>query len=143
MGSKSERGELMPPSIRNWESAREAYRQFVDERDWEQFHNPKDLATGLSIEASELLELTLWKTPEELGRELRSSDGFREDFLNEASDILLYVIRLFDVLGEDPWRSVERKMAQNREKYPQDLVRGSSQKYTAYRSQELNSSEKK
>ena len=115
----------------------------MDERDWEQFHNPKDLATGLSIEASELLELTLWKTPEELGRELRSSDGFREDFLNEASDILLYVIRLFDVLGEDPWRSVERKMAQNREKYPQDLVRGSSQKYTAYRSQDLNSSEKK
>ena len=141
MVSNNRKDEHVESPIRDWESAKEAYRNFVREREWEPFHNPKDLALGLSIEASELVELTLWKRPDEVAREFQESEEFRQAFLHEASDVLFYVIRLFDVLGQEPWPSLEEKMRLNRAKYPADRVRGSNKKYTAYERPETNLAE--
>ena len=129
--------------IADWESARNRIQTFVDERDWDQFHNIKDLAIGLGSEAGELLEQVLWKSPEALSAELREDGPAREAILDEVADILFYVIRLMDKLGADPWENLERKLASNSSKYPADLVRGRSDKYTAYERGSAGSTERK
>ena len=95
-------------------------RQFRDERDWKQFHNPKDLALALSIEASELLEAFLWKTPD-------AADT--EKVKEELADVLAYALLLSDAYGFDVKEIVLEKIAHNEEKYPIDKSRGSAKKY--------------
>lgn len=95
-------------------------RQFRDERDWRQFHNPKDLAVALSIEASELLEAFLWKTPE-------AADP--EKVKEELADVLAYALLLSDAYGFDVQQIVLDKIERNEEKYPIEKSRGSSKKY--------------
>ena len=110
------------------ESLRDQLRTFAAERDWDQFHSPKNLATALAVEASELLEHFQWLTeaqskqlpPETLG-----------EVGAELADVLLYLIRISDKLGIDLIVAASAKIVLNAEKYPVEKARGSSKKYTA------------
>ena len=95
--------------------------EFRDKRNWAQFHNPKDLALGLSIEASELNELFLWKKPEE-------ADPAR--VREELADVLIFALMLLEKYGLDLEKIVLKKLAANEEKYPADKARNSAAKYT-------------
>ena len=102
-------------------------RQFAADRDWEQFHTPKNLAIALSVEAGELLEHFQWLTPDESQRlPADKSSTIRL----EMADVLLYLIRLADRLGIDLAASAFDKIAINAKKYPVALSKGSSKKYT-------------
>ena len=93
---------------------------FRDARDWKQFHNPKDLALAINVEAGELLELFLWKNPEEANR---------EKVKEELADILAYAFLLADKYGFDIKEIVMDKIRINGEKYPVDKSKGSAKKY--------------
>lgn len=95
-------------------------RRFNRERDWDQFHNGKDLAVALSIEASELLEVFLWKKPEDA-----SLDKIRE----ELADVLNYAFQMADRYNLDIKQIILDKLRKNAEKYPADKARGSAKKY--------------
>lgn len=98
----------------------EELRKFRDERDWAQFHNPKDLALALSIEASELLELFLWKTADEA-----DAGKVRE----ELADVFAYAFMLADKYDLDVAQIMRDKLAKNKLKYPVDKAKGSAKKY--------------
>jgi NTP pyrophosphatase (non-canonical NTP hydrolase) len=102
-------------------------RDFRDARDWAQFHNPKDMAIAISIEASELLEHFLWKTPEESEERLNNKRGEIQD---EIADIAIYLFELSDNLGIDLIDAMDQKIQKNDEKYPAEKARGSHAKYT-------------
>ena len=109
---------------------RDLVRVFVDERDWDQFHTPKNLASALSVEAAELLEHFQWLQHgriEELGPEKLVQ------VRHEMADVLVYLVRLADKLDVDLVAAVDEKMVLNRAKYPADLVRGSVRKYDEYK----------
>lgn len=114
----------------NFDELKMTLRAFAAERDWEQFHSPKNLAMALSVEAAELLEHFQWLT-EQSSYDLEP--GTREAVAAEMADVQLYLVRLADRLGIDMQAAVTRKIAENRRKYPPDRVRGSAAKYTAYR----------
>lgn len=94
--------------------------RFRNERDWEQFHNPKDLAMAISIEANELLELFLWKDPK---------DANLEKVKEELADVLAYALLLADKYQLDVKQIVLDKIRKNGEKYPVDKAKGSAKKY--------------
>jgi NTP pyrophosphatase (non-canonical NTP hydrolase) len=108
------------------ESLRGQLRDFAAERDWDQFHSPKNLAMALSVEAAELLEHFQWLTEEQSRRLDPRTQAAVSD---EIADVLLYLVRLGDRLGIDPIAAAQRKMARNAEKYPADKARGNSRKY--------------
>jgi dCTP diphosphatase len=110
---------------------KEALRAFARERDWEQFHNPKDVALALSIEIAEVLEHFRFLRNEEI-EELLRDDEYRRSLAHELADAASFVIRLADVTGIDLAKAVEEKMRVSAEKYPADMVRGKPQKYTHY-----------
>ncbi|MDA8190537.1 nucleotide pyrophosphohydrolase [Acidiferrobacter thiooxydans] len=107
----------------------ERLAQFAKERDWEQFHSPKNLAMALIVEAGELVEPLQWLSEDE-SRAL--SDTQRQAVSEEAADVLLYLLRLCDRLGIDLEQAAWAKIAKNAAKYPADKVRGSARKYTDY-----------
>ena len=109
------------------QALQKALREFARERDWEQFHTPKNLATALSVEAAELLEHFQWLTDEQ-SRTL--DDAKRTAVGEELADVLLYLLQLADKLDIDPLQAAERKLRLNAEKYPPDRARGRSDKYT-------------
>lgn len=94
--------------------------KFRNERDWEQFHNPKDLALAINVEAGELLELFLWKNPEEANK---------ERVKEELADILAFAFLLADKYGFDIKQIVLDKIKLNSEKYPVDKAKGTAKKY--------------
>ena len=95
-------------------------RKFNQERDWDQFHNGKDLAIGLSIEASELLECFLWKKPEEA-----SIEKIKE----ELADVLNFAFQMADKYGLDIKQIMLEKLQRNAQKYPAEKARGNAKKY--------------
>ena len=95
-------------------------RRFNEERDWDQFHNGKDLAIAISLEASELLECFLWKSPEEA-----KPEKIRE----ELADVLSYAFQMADKYDLDIKEIMLDKLKQNAKKYPADKARGSAKKY--------------
>lgn len=97
--------------------------EFARERDWERFHVPEQLASALSIEASELMELFLWKDRAQVDELLESEDG-RRRVCQEAADVFIYLVRFCDVTGIDLMEAAREKMVANREKYPVDEVVG-------------------
>lgn len=103
--------------------------QFVKERDWEQFHTPKNLAMALSVESSELLEIFQWLTPEESLAVAKDPKAFIH-VKEEMADILLYLLRLAEVLDVDLLQATLDKMAKNKEKYPISASKGVATKYT-------------
>jgi len=108
---------------------RDALRKFAAERDWDQFHSPKNLAIALSVEASELLEHFQWLTEAQSGA---LAPDKREEVRDEMADVLLYLVRLADKLDVDLVDAAEKKIAKNAKKYPAAQVRGSMKKYSEY-----------
>ena len=103
-------------------------RSFAAERDWDQFHTPKNLATSISVEAAELLELFQWSRGQKSWDEV-TDPPVRARIEEELADILLYVIRFADKAGIDLAAIAERKIALNAAKYPAERFRGSDRKY--------------
>jgi dCTP diphosphatase len=100
--------------------------EFAEARDWNQYHSPKNLASALSIEAAELLEPFQWMTEDE-SRRLDPHDY--ERVTAEMADVLIYLLRLADVLGIDLEQAVIDKILVNAKKYPVDLAKGNAVKY--------------
>jgi NTP pyrophosphatase (non-canonical NTP hydrolase) len=116
-------------AMRDLQELRERIRAFVAERDWEQFHSPKNLAMALSVEAAELLELFQWLTEE---RSSTPDDELRMRAAEEMADVLWFLVRIADRLDIDLLAASEAKFARNAEKYPAARVRGQSRKYDEY-----------
>ncbi len=106
---------------------RNELRRFAAARDWQQFHTPKNLAMALSVEAAELLECFQWLTPEQ---SLRLGGKARKAVEEEVADVLLYLLRLADILDIEPLAAAQRKMAVNARNYPVALSRGSARKHS-------------
>jgi NTP pyrophosphatase (non-canonical NTP hydrolase) len=105
--------------------------QFARDRDWEQFHTPKNLAMALSVEASELVEIFQWiKDNEEAQNTYQTWKGPAAD---ELADILVYILRFASVTDIDLNTAIEEKMKKNALKYPVEKVKGSSKKYSEYK----------
>ena len=107
---------------------RDALRAFAAERDWDQFHSPRNLATALAVEAAELLEPFQWLSDEQ-GRDLPPET--RAAVEEELADVLLYLVRLADRLEVDLAAAARAKIAKNAVKYPVEKSRGTSRKYDA------------
>jgi NTP pyrophosphatase (non-canonical NTP hydrolase) len=116
-------------TARDLVALRDIARQFVEERDWDQFHTPRNLASALCVEAAELLEPFQW-----LGRGTADEldDAKRTAVRHEMADVLIYLVRLADKMDVDLFDAVQEKMALNRAKYPADKVRGDARKYNEY-----------
>ena len=113
----------MPDTL---ESLARQLEQFANDRDWAQFHSPKNLASALTVEAAELLEHFQWMTEAQsrvLSEEKRRAVGA------EVADVLLYLIQLAGALGIDPITAAQDKLKLNAQKYPVDRARGNSKKY--------------
>ena len=104
-------------------------REFRDARDWMQFHNPKNLAISIVLEATELLEHFQWKTPEE--SEAHSVTA-KDDVADEIADVCVYLIELADNLGIDLEKAILKKLDKNAAKYPADKAKGNAKKYTEF-----------
>lgn len=105
-------------------------RAFADERDWGQFHSPKNLAMALTGEVGELIEIFQWMTEAESKRATAEPERARA-IAAEMADILFYLVRMADMLNIDLNEAAKSKLALNARKYPADLSRGSSQKRSA------------
>jgi len=121
----------MKPSqtINSLESLRDRLRVFAKERDWDQYHTPKNLSMALIAEAAELIEHFQWVDGHQ-SHILAAKT--RQSVEEELADILIYLVRISDKLEIDLYDSVERKIAINETKYPAEKVRGSAKKYTEY-----------
>ncbi len=105
----------------------DAVRHFAEERDWQQFHTPKNLASALIVEAAELLEHYQWLTPEQSAA---LSPAQRDEVAREMADVFIYLLRLSQVQGIDLLTAAEAKLADNARRYPVETARGSSAKST-------------
>ncbi|MBN3752633.1 nucleotide pyrophosphohydrolase [Paraburkholderia sp. Tr-20389] len=110
-------------------AVRDLLRRFVSERDWSRFHSPKNLATALSVEASELLEPFQWL---QSGEKSELADDKLTAIRHEMADVLAYLVMLADRLDVDLYAAVLEKIELNRAKYPADKVRGDARKYSEY-----------
>ena len=108
-------------------SLMDAVRTFCEERDWDQFHTPKELAIGISTEANELLEIFRFMNPAQQA-ELLANAKTREHIEDELADTLFFVLRFAQMNGIDVSQSLERKIAKNARKYPADACRGDNRK---------------
>ncbi len=96
---------------------------FRDERGWKKYHNPKDLAISISIEANELLEIFQWKSIEEI-ENILNDKNIKEKVEDELADIIIYSLSLADILSSDVSTIVARKVEKNRKKYPIEKFKG-------------------
>jgi NTP pyrophosphatase (non-canonical NTP hydrolase) len=101
--------------------------EFRDERDWKQFHSPRNLAASVSIEAAELLEVFQWSSDESLEADIAAR---RTDLERELADILIHCLLLAHDTGVDPESAIDAKLAENAAKYPTEKARGNRAKYT-------------
>ena len=116
-------------AINTLRALQERLAAFAAERDWEQFHSPKNLAMALSVEAGELVEEFQWLTEQQ--SESLDSDR-RERVRLELADVFIYLLRISDRLGIDLLSAADAKIVLNERKYPADRVRGDMRKYTEY-----------
>ena len=106
-------------------------RIFCEERDWDQFHNPKDLAIGLSTEANELLDLFRCKTVDQM--DVMMNDRVkREEISDELADIFFFLLRFAQMYNFDLSDALHSKLEKNNAKYPVEVVKGNNQKYNEY-----------
>jgi dCTP diphosphatase len=115
--------------LNSLEALRDRLRRFALERDWDQFHTPKNLSMALIAEAAELVEHFQWV---EGDKSHLLEAKVRPSVEEEIADILIYLVRIADKLGIDLYTAAERKIAINARKYPAEKVRGSARKYTEY-----------
>lgn len=111
------------------EELKKAVARFRDERDWRKYHNPKDLAVSISIEAGELLEIFQWKGEKEVETTLRNWKELRR-IKSELADVMIYCIALAEILDIDISEAILEKIQENSRKYPVEKVRGNYRKYT-------------
>lgn len=104
-------------------------KKFRDDRDWMQFHDPKNMAISITIEASELLEHFQWKTKKEVNEHIKNNRSRIEE---EIADVGLYLFELCDNLKIDLLSAMEKKMDENERKYPVEKSKGSNKKYTEF-----------
>ena len=116
-------GDYVQEKDRQMKELIDLINQFRDERDWRKFHNEKDLAISISLEASELLELFQWKQSEEV------VEKSLQEIKEELADVIVYSQNLLDKLGLDADEIVNMKMDQNEAKYPVEKAKGSAAKY--------------
>ncbi len=116
-------------TIESLESLRDRLREFAKERDWDQYHTPKNLSMALIAEAAELIEHFQWVNGD---NSHVLEDKTRQSVEEELADILIYLVRISDKLEIDLYAAVNRKIKINEIKYPADKVRGSAKKYTEY-----------
>lgn len=102
-------------------------RKFCDDRDWDQFHNPKDLSISLALEAAEVMEHFQWKSPAEMAEH---SVKHKDDVGEELADVFYWVLLLANKLDIDITEAFEKKMIKNEVKYPIAKAKGSHKKYT-------------
>jgi len=115
--------------MKEYDQLKMQLRQFAEDRDWDQFHSPKNLSMALIAEAAELVEHFQWLTEvQSRTLEQKKLDQVQE----ELADIQIYLIRIADKLNVDLLGAVNKKIEANSKKYPADKVRGSSKKYTEY-----------
>jgi NTP pyrophosphatase (non-canonical NTP hydrolase) len=110
-------------------------RRFAAERDWDQFHSPKNLAAALIVEAAELVEHFQWLTDAESAN---LPPETRKEVDLELADVLIYMVRLADKLSIDLPEAADKKIALNEQKYPAGQVRGSARKHTEYGEKEIS-----
>ena len=111
------------------EKLQQRLQAFADQRDWNQFHSPKNLSMALIVEAGELAEHFQWLTQDE---SYQLADDKLKKVGEELADIFVYLVRLSDQLGIDLSTAVDRKIKLNEKKYPAEKVRGSAKKYNEY-----------
>lgn len=104
-------------------------RRFVEERDWQKYHNPKNLAMALAGEVGELIEIFQWRTEQESREITKSSD--LQLVCEEIADIVIYTLRLADVLEIDLEQVVNAKLSLNEQRYPAQVSRGNTTKHSA------------
>ena len=102
---------------------------FVRERDWEQFHTPKNLSMALAAETGELMEHFLWATPEQSAA-IAADPAKRAKIADELADVVIYALEFANITGLDVAAAIETKMAANAKKYPVEKAKGRSEKYT-------------
>lgn len=119
----------MKEGVLDVQALAQTLRDFARERDWEQFHSPKNLVMALSGEAGELTEHFQWLTE---AQSYQPGADKLAAIAHELADIQIYLVRLADVLGVDLSEAVADKLRINRQKYPAEQVRGSARKYTEY-----------
>ncbi|MEE9335205.1 MAG: nucleotide pyrophosphohydrolase [Granulosicoccaceae bacterium] len=104
--------------------------EFRDARDWRQFHSLKDLILSLSLEASELLELSQWKPEQQFEDAALNDKKMQQRLKEECADVLLYLLLIAERTGIDLQKAATQKLAANNVKYPVEKSRGTSTKYT-------------
>ncbi|MCX8195251.1 MAG: nucleotide pyrophosphohydrolase [Candidatus Micrarchaeota archaeon] len=109
------------------EDLKNRINEFCNERDWKKFHNPKDMAISIAIEAAELLEEFQWKDKREIEKKIKKEKHRIEE---ELADIYIYLLELSDMLAIDLIEAAKKKIEKNRLKYPVDKARGNAKKYT-------------
>lgn len=109
---------------------RDALREFAKERDWDQFHSPKNLAMALAGETGELIEKFQWMS-EEASQQL--SNDLRQHVSDEVADVLIYLVRRADKCDIDLMDAATSKLEKTRIKFPAEKVRGSAKKYSDYK----------
>ena len=112
------------------EDLKTAIGAFIAERDWEQFHSPKNLAMALSVEVAEVVEHFQWLTE---GQSRNLSPEKLAEVRAEIGDVMIYLTELADKLGVDPVEAAKAKLEINGQKYPAELAKGKASKYTEYR----------
>lgn len=117
-------GDYVQEKDRRMKELIDLINQFRDERDWRKFHNEKDLAISISLEASELLELFQWKQSEEV------VEKSLQEIKEELADVFMYSLMLADNLNLDVEEIIKEKIGINSKKYPVELSKGSNKKYT-------------
>ncbi len=112
---------------KNLQALQQMIRTFVDDRDWDQFHNPKDLSISLALEAAEVMEHFQWKNADEMAEHSKNK---KTEVGEELSDVLYWVLLLANKLDIDLVDAFEKKMDKNIAKYPIEKSKGSHKKYT-------------
>jgi len=129
MKKPASRSRSKPPAPVTLSEIVAAVRRFRDDRDWAQFHTPKNLAAATAIEAAELQERFLWKTDAEVDQDL--ADAAKLALVaDEIADVVMFAMLLADRLGIDLAEAITAKLAANEAKYPVKLARGNARKYT-------------
>lgn len=108
---------------------KDALKRFRDAREWGQFHDPKNLAEAISIEASELLELFLWKGPKEVTKVMKSDRRFRKAIERELADVICFTLNFSNSADIDISKIVLNKIKENGRKYPVAKAKGVATKY--------------
>lgn len=113
---------------------KQKFNAFCTERDWMQYETPKNLSMNLVREASELMEIFTWLTPEDAQKEVERR---RSDVEDELADVAFSLILFCERIGVDLTQAIEKKMVKNAQKYPVQLCKGKSEKYTEYETKEV------